>query len=284
MSGYRFCRSDDIPLLVRAYNRCYRVEGQTIPPLTEERFKRDIRELNLWTSSCMVASSGEDPIGVLLAAKRETENWIFRLGVHPDHRRRGHGRHLLTSLSQKLAILGPTRLLAEVPGDWTESRAFIEACGYRAEATFVDFSRPPDPGPAEAHELVIPITLDDLIENDVVSPAGRRCWERAPETLINVKAGLQGFAVAAGERIEAYLLYRDPAGRGEREVQAFACREPERTEQLLGLLFSHCGRTTQRPLTIPKASSDEIRFELLESFGFEIGDETVGYAAEATSG
>ena len=29
--------------------------------------------------------------------------------------RQGHGRHLLTSLSSKLAILGPPRMVAEVP-------------------------------------------------------------------------------------------------------------------------------------------------------------------------
>ena len=59
---------------------------------------------------------GRDPVGVLLGAKRPRRRWSTASRVHPEHRRRGHGRHLLTSLGPKLAILGPPRIVAEVPG------------------------------------------------------------------------------------------------------------------------------------------------------------------------
>ena len=115
MTAYRFCRSDDIGLLVEAYVRCRGPEDEGEPVLDREGFKRLIRDLDLWCSSCMVASEGREPVGVLLGAKRPEATLVYALRVHPAHRRRGHGRHLLTSLSQKLAILGPPNLVAEVP-------------------------------------------------------------------------------------------------------------------------------------------------------------------------
>ena len=115
MSSYRFCRTDDIGLLVDALNRCWAPYVPDEPEMTPAAFKRSIRDLQVWCSSCMVAFSGSAPIGVVIGAKRPSGTLIHKIAVHPDHRRQGHGRHLLTSLSSKLAILGPPRLIAEVP-------------------------------------------------------------------------------------------------------------------------------------------------------------------------
>ena len=83
--------------------------------MTPAAFKRSICDLQVWCSSCMVAFVGTDPIGVLIGAKRPSVTLVHRIAVHPDHRRQGHGRHLLDSLGSKLAILGPPRIVAEVP-------------------------------------------------------------------------------------------------------------------------------------------------------------------------
>ena len=115
LSSYRFCRTDDVALLVDALNRCWAPYFPDEPPVTPASFKRSIRHLQVWCSSCMVAFSGADPIGVLIGAKRPSGTLIHKIAVHPDHRRQGHGRHLLTSLGSKLAILGPPRMIAEVP-------------------------------------------------------------------------------------------------------------------------------------------------------------------------
>ena len=115
VSSYRFCRTDDVSLLVDALNRCWSPYFPDEPAMTPATFKRSIRDLQVWCSSCMVAFSGSDPIAVLIGAKRPSGTLIHKIAVHPDHRRQGHGRHLLTSLSSKLAILGPPRMVAEVP-------------------------------------------------------------------------------------------------------------------------------------------------------------------------
>src|SRR3954469_20816945 len=139
MAAYRFCRTDDIGLLVGALNRCWAPYHPGEPPSTAVSFKRSIRDLQVWCSSCMVAFSGSDPIGVLIGAKRPSGTLIHRIAVHPDHRRQGHGRHLLGSLSSKLAILGPPRIVAEVPEDLAAAAGLFSASGYVREAMLTDY-------------------------------------------------------------------------------------------------------------------------------------------------
>src|SRR6188472_3629353 len=139
MSAYRFCRTDDIGLLVDAVNRCWCPHFPDDEPLTPASFKRTIRDLQVWCSSCMVAFSGSHPIGVLIGAKRANHTLIHKIAVHPDHVRQGHGRHLLTSLGSKLAILGPPRIMAEVPESLTHARSLFSATGYAQEALLTDY-------------------------------------------------------------------------------------------------------------------------------------------------
>ena len=139
MSSYRFCRTDDIGLLVDALNRCWSPYFPDEPPMTPAAFKRSIRDLQVWCSSCMVAFSGSDPIGVLIGAKRPSGTLIHKIAVHPDHRRQGHGRHLLTSLGSKLAILGPPRIVAEVPETLAAACGLFSASGYVQEALLTDY-------------------------------------------------------------------------------------------------------------------------------------------------
>ena len=139
MSSYRFCRTDDVSLLVDALNRCWSPYFPDEPAVTPATFKRSIRDLQVWCSSCMVAFSGSDPIGVLIGAKRPSGTLIHKIAVHPDHRRQGHGRHLLTSLSSKLAILGPPRMVAEVPETLAPACELFSASGYVQEAVLTDY-------------------------------------------------------------------------------------------------------------------------------------------------
>jgi hypothetical protein len=88
MSAYRFCRTDDLPLLVDAFNACWQPHFPESTPLTLERFKRDVRELNLWASNCMLALSDDRPVGVVLGAKREDANLVHAIAVLPGHERR----------------------------------------------------------------------------------------------------------------------------------------------------------------------------------------------------
>ena len=252
MTAYRFCRSDDIALLSDALNRCWLPYFPDEPPMTPATFKRSIRDLQVWSSSCMVAFSGSDPIGVLIGAKRPSGTLIHKIAVRPDHRRQGHARHLLTSLSSKLAILGPPRIVAEVPETLSAACELFSACGFAQEALLTDYvfhptkhtTRCGGPGPREEHDapevaaeisaeapsakaddhdgrFVIPVTVDDLAANGLLGEADpQRCWTRSVETLTAMKDDIAGLAVASDERIEAYLLYHMTSGAGPATFEA----------------------------------------------------------------
>jgi len=295
MSAYRFCRTDDIGLLVDALNRCWAPYHPDEPPVTPAAFKRTIRDLQVWCSSCMVAFSGSDPIGVLIGAKRRSSTLVHKIAVHPDHRRQGHGRHLLASLGSKLAILGPPRIVAEIPETLAPACELFSASAYVEEARLTDYvldREANDLGEA-AGMLVIPVTIDDLAANDLLgegppSPSasagqGRPqvCWERSVETLTARKGDIAGLAVASVEQIEAYVLY---VARGIEEIEILSLRSfiedgGARLKQLLSQLRAR-GMETFR---FAKVHPAEISKEWLETLGFSPAGRHLLYSARARS-
>jgi GNAT superfamily N-acetyltransferase len=209
MSAYRFCRTDDIPLLVEAWNRCCLPHDPKAPPLTVAQFKREIRELDLWCSSCMIGFEGDDPVAVVIGCKRPPDTLVRGLGVHPDHLHRGHGRHLLTSLSSKLAILGPPRLVAEIPVGSPSACGLFEACGWEVDRKYADLvldltgTTAPAPSPYGAFA---PVGLDDL-PDALPAPGSEPAWECSAATLEKRREHLRGLALISADRIEAGALY-----------------------------------------------------------------------------
>lgn len=267
MASYRFCRSDDIPALVDAYNRCYLPYDRKAAELSVSGFKDLIRGIDLWTSSCLLARQGDEPIGVLMATKRDDRALIWCIGVHHEHRRQGHARHLLTSLSQKLAILGPPELVAEVPEHLEGAAEFFDAFGWERVATLTDYRRPPRPlGDAKGAELVIATTFDELEANGVLEKGVTRCWSRDLETLGKHRDSLQGLAVASVERIEAWVLFLD--SDKERAVQGFGSFRGQGKAVWQELLWRQLA-SDDRELTISRVHPGENPARTLESRGFK---------------
>jgi GNAT superfamily N-acetyltransferase len=281
MSAYRFCRTDDIGLLVDALNRCCAPYFPDEPPMTPAAFKRSIRDLQVWCSSCMVAFSGSDPIGVLIGAKRQSGTLIHKIAVHPDHRRQGHGRHLLASLGSKLAILGPPRITAEVPETFADASALFSACGYVQEAHLTDYvfhgqEIAPSLRGVPDDRLLIPVTVDDLAANGLFEGAHpQACWERSVETLTARKDDIAGLAVASDERIEAYVLYAAATA----EIVALRSLIEDGGARLKQLL----ARLGPGTLRLPKVHPAEISKECLETLGFRAAGGHLLYAARARS-
>jgi GNAT superfamily N-acetyltransferase len=280
MPAYRFCRTDDVELLARAHDVCYAPHFPGLPPLGREGLKRAMRELGLWCSSSMVATDEAGPVAVLLAAKRETETLLWRLGVRPDRLREGHGRHLVTSLADKLAILGPPRMVAEVPRERREARALLETCGFREHVRYADHVLVAAARSPAGSGLPIPVTVDDLVANESFPAAGPRAWERAPATLLARRERLAGLAVASAERIEAWVLGGESDDASERLVAGFDCAEASQRELWLGLLFRELAASDPRRLRIPRLHPAEVPTRLLEAWGFEPADVTIGYARD----
>jgi GNAT superfamily N-acetyltransferase len=317
MAAYRFCRSDDIALLVDALNRCRAPSRPEEPLMTPAAFKRSIRDLQVWCSSCMVAFSGPDPVAVLIGAKRPTGTLVHTIAVHPDHRRHGHGRHLLASLGSKLSILGPPRMVAEIPDTLAPACELFSASGYVQEAVLTDYVVQPDadenagvsgppsaslrPGPAEplraeADRFVIPVTVDDLAANGLLGETGpTTCWERSVETLIARKDDLAGLAVASGERIEAFLLYM-ACGTDQKGNAAAGPQARATGAEIVSLrtLVEDGGARLKQPLSqlraqgmntflIPKVHPAEMSQDLLATLGFRPAGMHRLYSARARS-
>jgi GNAT superfamily N-acetyltransferase len=285
MSSYRFCRTDDIGLLVDALNRCWAPYFPDEPAMTPAAFKRSIRDLQVWCSSCMVAFSGADRIGVLIGAKRPSGTLVHKIAVHPDHRRQGHGRHLLASLGSKLAILGPPRIVAEVAENFAAACGLFNASGYVEEALLTDYVLNGEEkdlseggNAARVEGFVIPVTVDDLAANGLLGDSHPLvCWERSVETLTARKDDIGGLAVASDERIEAYLLYEK--GGEIVSLRSFIDDGGARLRQLISQVRAQSMGTLQ----FPKVHPAEISKELLETLGFRPVAGHRLYAATARS-
>lgn len=255
----------------------------------------------------MVAFSGADPVAVLIGAKRPCGTLVHKIAVHPDHQRQGHGRHLLASLGSKLAILGPPRMVAEVPAALATVQALLRASGYVEEALLTDYVLQLDSGGSKASDqvgrssrapagFVIPVTVDDLAANGLLDEAHLQvCWERSLETLMARKDEIRGLAVASDERIEAYVLYvgagvnsngnDDPAHRDTSATAeilslcTFVEDEGARLSQLLARIRLQGVRT----LRFPKVHPAEVLNELVEALGFLPAVGHLRYAATAQS-
>ncbi|HSR69641.1 MAG TPA: GNAT family N-acetyltransferase [Acidobacteriota bacterium] len=248
MPSFRFCRPDDIPLLVEAVNQCYDVHFPDAERLTLSAFQAEIRELDMWASNCMVARENDRPIGVLIAGKRPQEVLIRRLGVHPAFQGRGVGSHLLTSLSQKLAVLGPDRLIIELPHRHDHLLPFLQKNRYRQEATFYTYTLTAPPTTPPPPDLVIPFTLQDALDNDVIGAPeapNPQPWASQLPSLKALAERLKGYAIASPDRIETYLLFTDST-----TGTTIHRHGPTGSPPYLPILLSHTLATCPAPITL----------------------------------
>jgi GNAT superfamily N-acetyltransferase len=249
--------------------------------MTVDRFRWEMRVLDVWPSSCMVARENERPIGVLIGAKREEATLVHRLEVDPDYRRQGHASHLLTSLSQKLAVLGPPCLVAEVPAEAEGGRKLLASLGYAETHGLTDWERPPTLGGERVpEELFVEVAPGDLEDVDAVERFGT-AWKRQSRTLRQLGEELHGQAIATPARVEAFALYRH--GGTFADVLGIGWAHEERTVPLLTLLLARVEQESRRPVRLPRLDEDAVDREWLEALGFEPARRYHRFEAEARS-
>ena len=241
-----------------------------------------MRELGLWCSSSMVALESGEPVAVLLGAKRDEATLVHALRVHPGHRRLGHGRHLLSSLGQKLAILGPPRLVAEVPADRAPAVALFESCRWRREGRLVDWRRQPeafDGAAVAGAELAVgPVTVEEAAAAGLLR--GGRSWHRERATLDQRADRLEGLGFCSPERLEAFLFHRQ--AEGGCEIVALGLADGALGRPALRALVAELAR---RPggetLRLPRVAPEELAPGLLAELGFAPEGERLLFATEA---
>src|SRR5436305_2535309 len=265
-------------LLVEAHERCRGPEDAGEPALDRDGFKRLVRDLDLWCSSCMVAFEGREPVGVLLGAKRPEATRVYALRVRPGHRRQGHGRHLLTSLSQKLAILGPPRLVAEVPAGREAACAIFAACGWTIGSRLTDWCRQVsvNSAPSGAREALAPVSVADLEAAGLLG-TGPRCWQRDLPSLAKQSERLSGLAFHSPDRIEAWALW-DETGT----LWSIGAAPGALGRLGLSVVLDETGcRTGNAPLFLLRATPEEMDADLLVELGFERGADHLLFTSRA---
>jgi hypothetical protein len=188
----------------------------------------------------------------------------------------------LSSLSAKLAILGPPHLVAELEASNVPARALFKACGWCEARTFVDLAcASPVASPAPLG-LVVPVTVDDLLDIALPAADAPRSWPRTRGTLLNRRERLSGVAIDSGESLDASLLYaREDDGLVA--LWNLSAAPGDRGNAALGTLLRDLAHREPGPLVIRRIHDDEVSLDALIGLGFTRGDETIGVSAEAQS-
>lgn len=268
MVAYRFCRPDDAGQIVDAIQVCFDVHFQG-EETSLEQLQREIREIDLWPSNCMLASEGSEPIAICTAAKRPREVLVQRIGVRPGCERQGHGSHLLTSLRKKLQVLGPPRLITEIPEQRKDLAGFFAAQGWRAEETYTDFWLDEPLEALQKPGAMIPVTVSELLESGLITDDPCLSWERQLRTLQQCADQFCGWAVASLERIEAGLLCHDRVNPPCRAILRLAAQESAPEPRLMAELLLRVVASEQGPIVFPKVSESEKVGDWLRGIGFQ---------------
>jgi ribosomal protein S18 acetylase RimI-like enzyme len=90
----------------------------------------------------LVAELGGAIVGTVIAGWDGWRAHLYRLAVHPDHRRQGIGRLLLNAAEGRLEALGASRLDAMVLNDNEVGSSAWLARGYRPQAEWSRWVKP----------------------------------------------------------------------------------------------------------------------------------------------
>jgi GNAT superfamily N-acetyltransferase len=206
MPLYRFCRPEDLPLIVQALNACYEVHFPQRPDMTVSQFREEMGLISLWPSNTMVVLEDKDPIAVIVGTKRPYGCWIAKLGVRSDRQRQGIGRYIVEALIRKLSIIGPRVISVDVPVDNGVAVAFFRNLGFEVWGQFGSFAGHPHVNTSEDLRQVHPVKPDVALSRYESLHPMPQCWERDAYTLQLYAGRLSGYAFWEEDNIHGYLL------------------------------------------------------------------------------
>ena len=207
MPSYRFCRPDDLTLIVRAINECYRMHYPDEPAMTAERFKAQMTLFDVRPGNCMVALERQQPVGVVVSTKRDYGAWIQAVGCQPSCQRRGIATQLVEALIRKIAIQRTPVVTADVPADNFPAVRFFEALSFTVRRRYVSYQGPV-PEATRSAGRIESVAAPDLLAYYAQFHTIPACWERNAESLAGYGVLPQGYAYYAQDTVQGYLIYR----------------------------------------------------------------------------
>lgn len=206
MPSYRFCRPDDLALLVRAINACYLMHYPDEPTMTAEHLKEQMTVLGVRPGNCMVALERQEPVGVVVSTKRDTGVWIQAIGCQPAVQRQGIAAQLLEALVRKIAIQRAPEVTVDVPSTNAPALRLFEAAAFTPRGRFVSYHGLLPEG-AVALEQVDTVPVPDLLADLAAWQSLPACWERNAASLAGYGSVPPGYVYTAQGRWQGVLVH-----------------------------------------------------------------------------
>jgi len=127
---FRECRSEDVGAVLQLWRQAEATPGVTD---TADDLRRAVEE----GPAVLVAEVEGRLVGSIVGTFDGWRGNIYRLAVHPDHRRQGVARALVAEVEKRLTQQGAKRITALVEKDHPMAMTFWEAVGYRVDERIV---------------------------------------------------------------------------------------------------------------------------------------------------
>ena len=261
MPSYRFCRPDDLGLIVRAINQCCRIQADT-PEMTEERLKTHMTLFAVRPGNCMVALERQQPVAAIISTRREAGAWIQTLGCQPAFQRRGVASQLVEALVRKIAIQRTEDITVDVPEDNDAALNFFQAVGFEERGRFVTLAGEPD-NPGDLIGEVVQAPAAELLNAYEAFHAFPACWERSADSLSGYGELIQGYAYREDGAMRGYLLHQGAT------ILDLACAPDADAVRISAILLDHLRATGTSPVSLPKVNAADPLFDILQQQGLK---------------
>ena len=207
MPSYRFCRPDDLALIVNAINTCYQPHYPQQPAVTSELLKEQMTLFGLRPGNCMVALEHRQPIGVVISCKRDYGAWIQALGCQTAHQRQGIAAQLVEALIRKIAIQGAPDITVDVREENTVALQFFTSMGFQRRQRYVSYQGSLTARSQDGYE-VGPVAMADVVTQYAACHMTAPCWERHVETLAAYGETVQSYGCFQQDIMQGYVVNR----------------------------------------------------------------------------
>ena len=206
MPSYRFCRPDDLTLLVRAINDCYQTHYPDEPVMTTERLKDHMTVFAVRPGNCMVALERQLPVGVVVSTRRDTGVWIQAIGCQVPFQRQGLAAQLLEALVRKVAIQRAPQVTVDVPTTNTPALRLFESVAFTVRGRSISYRGHLAASPGVSGQ-VSTVSPPDLLTDYTPWHPIPACWERDAASLAGYGTLPQGYAYTAQGTVQGYLIH-----------------------------------------------------------------------------